>query len=379
MLSFLAAGCEDDAVFRLRADYGAVPDSGKRDVVLFGGGPLGRRTAAALAKAGRPVLAFADNDPAKWGFWLDGVPVLSPRQAADLHGASATFVVTIYNGAAARAQLRDLGCAYVLHFAAFYHGLAEVLLPWYALEMPGGIFAAQPEICEAAGLWADDASRDEFAAQLAWRLGFAEPKLPAHESPKNCYFPPDLVTIGAQTHVVDCGAFDGDSLRLLLARGAPFGSFLGLEPDPENFARLNQFVATLPEPAREKITTRQCAVAATAGTLRFNARGSVASGLAADGEMQVRAVTLDEILAEIPANFIKMDIEGGELGALAGAKTTLRTKQPVLAISAYHAQSDLWEIPRAIKNLTPDYDLYLRRYAEDCWELVCYALPKAGA
>jgi FkbM family methyltransferase len=164
-------------------------------------------------------------------------------------------------------------------------------------------------------------------------------------------------------------------LRLLLTRTPQIGSFLGLEPDPETYARLQQYLKTLPAGLQEKVAARQCAAAAATGTLRFNASGSVGSSIASGGETEVQTITLDELLANRPVNFIKMDIEGAELEALSGARETLEHKKPLLAISAYHKPSDLWKIPRLIKSIAPDYELYLRRYAEDCWELVCYALP----
>ncbi len=367
-----------EARMRLRHAYDVIVDNTKRPIVLFGCGPLGRRTAAALTAAQNPPVAFADNNPEKWGTTVEGIQVLSPAAALAAHGETAIFVVTIYNSAAACAQLRALGCRHVLPFASFYHGRPEVLLPWYGLDDPAEMLHASADVLAAASLWADDASRAEYAAQIAWRLGLPTPALPAHDPPSDCYFPQDLVTLGADSLVVDCGAFDGDSLRLLLDRGETFGGFLGLEPDPQTYARLTAFIATLPPAVRGKVTTRQCAVASANTTLRFNASGSVASGVSAAGGTQVEAFTLDHLLASQRAGLIKMDIEGAEPDALRGAARTLVRDTPILAISAYHCASDLWVIPLLIKSIVPDYDLYLRRYAEDCWELICYAIPPSS-
>jgi hypothetical protein len=72
-----------------------------------------------------------------------------------------------------------------------------------------------------------------------------------------------------------------------------------------------------------------------------------------------------------------MDVEGFELPALKGASNRLKADSPVLAISLYHHASDIWSIPNFLKELVPAYNLYLRRYAEDCWELTLYAVPAA--
>jgi FkbM family methyltransferase len=328
-----------------------------------------------LKAAQRPPIAFVDNNSAKWGETVDGIPVLSPHEAVATYGNTALFVVTIYTGACVRTQLQELGCKYPLHFADLYHGLPDILLPLCNLADPAETLAAKDDVIDTMSLWADDESRTEYTTQIAWRLGATTPSLPAPHLLSECYFPHDLFTITEDGLVVDCGAFDGDSLRLLLARQSTFGGFLGLEPDPETYKRLTQFVGTLPTGIKKKVSTRQCAVASAAGTLRFDASGSVASGISANGNTTVQALTLDDLLEGQKTGLIKMDVEGAEYDALLGARKTLVRDTPILAISAYHKASDLWNIPRLIKSIVPDYDLYLRRYAEDCWELVCYAVP----
>ena len=178
MLKKMLAASAIDIRKRLRFPYEAIEDSDTRPIVLFGCGPLGRRTSAALVAAHRPPIAFADNNPAKWGGTIDGIPVLSPEAAVAAHGKTALFVVTIYNGAAARAQLQALGCRYTMHFAALYHALPDALLPWCDLDDPAETLAARAEVIDAATLWADDASRAEYIGQLAWRLGLSTPGLP---------------------------------------------------------------------------------------------------------------------------------------------------------------------------------------------------------
>ena len=377
-LEKMLAASVADSRQRLRFSYEAIKNNDSRPIVLFGCGALGYRTGAALVRAHRPPAAFADNNPAKWGDTIDSIPILSPETAVAAYGKTALFVVTIYNGAAARAQLQVLGCRYVLHFAAFYHALPSALLPWCDLDDPAETLAAKTQVIDAAALWRDDTSRAEYIGQLAWRLGLPTPCLPPHDPPSECYFPDNLFTLGEDDLVVDCGAFDGDSLRLFLSRFSSRGRYLGLEPDPDNYQRLTRFVSTLPAQIRHRVTIRQCAVASTTGKMRFEASGSVASAGSATGSATVQAAALDDLLESEQARLIKMDVEGAELDALTGARRTLARDRPILAIAAYHRASDLWAIPRLIKLLVPEYNLHLRRYAEDCWDLVCYAIPPSS-
>jgi hypothetical protein len=50
---------------------------------------------------------------------------------------------------------------------------------------------------------------------------------------------------------------------------------------------------------------------------------------------------------------------------------------PTIAACLYHDHRHLWEIPLQIAAIQPRYELFLRRYADECWETICYAkLPK---
>jgi hypothetical protein len=84
---------------------------------------------------------------------------------------------------------------------------------------------------------------------------------------------------------------------------------------------------------------------------------------------------LDEILLSRHPTYIKFDIEGAEHDALLGATATLQSDMPVLAVSAYHKPEDLWDLPLLIRAIRPDYRMYLRRYSDERWETVLYAVP----
>ena len=74
------------------------------------------------------------------------------------------------------------------------------------------------------------------------------------------------------------------------------------------------------------------------------------------------------------ATFIKMDIEGGELSALRGAKKTIENYHPKLAICVYHKPEDMWEIPNYVLSLDTSYQLYFRHYNFSKSETVMFAI-----
>jgi hypothetical protein len=126
---------------------------------------------------------------------------------------------------------------------------------------------------------------------------------------------------------------------------------------------------------KTRIRIVQSAVGSKRDLVTFNATGTAGSSFG-DGNYQVQCVPLDELLDDTEPTFIKMDIEGAELDALLGTRSIIERNAPILAICLYHAQEHLWQVPLLIQSFNSKYDFFLRRYADECWELVCYAIPK---
>ena len=63
-------------------------------------------------------------------------------------------------------------------------------------------------------------------------------------------------------------------------------------------------------------------------------------------------ITLDSFVREhnIEVGFIKVDIEGFEMKFLEGAKETIRTQKPAMAISIYHLGTDYFKIKPLIES-----------------------------
>ena len=350
------------------------------ELVLFGAGNLGRRTLSSLRGLGIEPRGFVDSNKTRWGQELDGVPVFSPEQAAERFGDRATFVVTIW-GALGNdrmetriARLRQLGCKSVVSFVPLYWKYPEIFLPHYTVDLPHHAHAQKSRIREALGLFAEERSSQEFLAQLRFRL-FGDFSCLPDPVPGAIYFQDDLFKLGKDEVFIDCGAFDGDSLDLFLETVQnSFESVIAFEPDPVNYAKLQAKVNSLPSEVRGRITLHGESTGDVHSRLMIDA-GSGPSSQIGKGQFEVECVTLDSALSGIPVSMIKMDIEGSELATLAGAKNLIQERSPILAISAYHRQADLWNIPLFIHELNEDYLFYLRPHMLEAWDLVCYAVP----
>jgi FkbM family methyltransferase len=155
---------------------------------------------------------------------------------------------------------------------------------------------------------------------------------------------------------------------------------LALEPDEENFARLQAAVAKLPINVRARVDCRQLALASAPGRLHLRATGTAASTTSAEfgaGTVAVPAEPLDVVLGDAAPTMLKLDIEGAEIDALLGARETILRHAPVLAVCVYHRQDDLWRIPLMLREWRDDYAFFLRPHNEEGWDLVCYAVPRA--
>ena len=357
--------------------------SGDLPLVLYGAGGLGRKTLTGLSALGRDVLAFADANPSAQGTERDGTPVLGPEEAARHFGKKACFVVTVWNPGAPHAfseiteRLRKAGCLRVIPFIPLFWRHAGVFLPHTRLDAPHRVFDEEAAVRAAFDLWLDEASRREFLAQLRALLspsGFEG--LPAGS--RNPIYFEDAVCPPREDEVfVDCGAYDGDTLRTFLTlREDRFRRLIAYEADPANFGRLSTWAAGLPAERRARIVLRPLAVAGRRGTVRFDASANDGAAIREDGNLLVDAVSLDEDLSSgPPPTFVKFDVEGAEPDAVQGCRRILEESRPTLAVSAYHLQDHLWRLPLLVDSLASRYHFLLRRYSPGFVDLVLYAVP----
>ena len=85
--------------------------------------------------------------------------------------------------------------------------------------------------------------------------------------------------------------------------------------------------------------------------------------------------SVDNLCFDFAPTVIKFDVEGAEKEALLGCEKTIKAYKPRLMVSAYHKSEDLFVLPLLIKELCPEYKIYLRHHPYvPCWETNCYAL-----
>ncbi len=78
-----------------------------------------------------------------------------------------------------------------------------------------------------------------------------------------------------------------------------------------------------------------------------------------------------------PLAFLRINANGQESEVLLGAKQHIKKEAPVIAICVGNTVSDLWKIPKFIKEINSDYHFYLRHYSTtSICDTVLYAITK---
>jgi len=365
-----------EATRRVNESVTARLSSAPDGIVLYGAGHYGRIAAVALKQIGIVPVAFVDADVKKHGKTINDIPVISLQSLCDRPAGRCLVVVTVYNCVDVLKSLSALGID-AITYAQLAVALGDPLVPYCGIQKPEVLWSHEPAIRSAMNLWADEISRAEFLSQLEWSLNLDPFGLPAARPASETYFEADVIRFGPQEVFVDCGAFDGDSVQAFMARCPSYKSIVALEPDPSNHERFaNRFGGT--DAMRNKhISVLPFAASDRRESVRFNVTGTAGSSFSETG-LVVEAAPLDDLLTGTAPTFIKMDIEGAEPMALRGAAGLMHDHAPTMAVCLYHDRRHLWEIPLQIAATQPRYELFLRRYADECWETICYAkTPKS--
>lgn len=224
-------------------------------VVIFGCGALGRKAIEKLQELGIRPLALCDNNESLWGTGIQGISVLSVQQAAVQFGSNALFLIAVWNPhhwyVETERQLKSAGAKFITSYAPLFWRFPENLLPVFLLnDLPSKVYEAKSAVLEAEELWADDESLQIYRANIHWRALGNPGHLPPRPS-ENTYFPADIFSLSANECILDCGAYDGDTVKLALQRyGSEFAAIYSIEGEAVAFDKLRAYAATLPSEIR---------------------------------------------------------------------------------------------------------------------------------
>lgn len=336
----------------------------KRPILLYGMGDGADKILAQFDACGIRASGVFASDEFVRGHSFHGFRVLKLSEAVAQFGEDLVIVIAF---ASQRPEVLEKMYALDARFDVFAPDVPVV---------PGPVFdeafvRQHADAMQATfGLLADERSRRVFLDTVRFKLSGRLRYLRDSETGKDEAFGAILRPTQAE-HFADLGAYTGDTVRELLHyTGGAFASITALEPDRRSYRKLSAYAETLPGAVRcEQAGAWSCDT-----VLHFSDRAGRQSRVSKQGrETQMRA--LDSVLDGAPCTYLKMDVEGAEHEALAGAAQTIRRYRPKLNLAAYHRSADFFQLPLAVHALCPDYRLYLRHHPYvPAWDTNLYAV-----
>ncbi len=182
---------------------------------------------------------------------------------------------------------------------------------------------------------------------------------------------------------VDAGGCWGDTALWLAHAVGEQGRVHSFEPSPRNRSLLEANLRLNPDLA-PRVRVHPAPLGARAGETvwidNVIAAGATVREQAGDAvdTVQLRTETIDALVqgGEIQrVDFLKVDVEGADLGVLQGAAATIAEQRPRLAIAAYHRPDDLVSIPDFIASLHVEYRWYLQCSTMTDVDTVAFGVP----
>lgn len=159
---------------------------------------------------------------------------------------------------------------------------------------------------------------------------------------------------------VNCGSYVGDTIINFIAADYPYSKIFAIEGDSSLFAKLQYILKSVPDEHQQKIRALNYFIGQENEQNNF-----------------------DTLFKFLPVSLINMDIEGYEMPVLRGASELIRKYRPVLAISAYHLVTDLYDVPSFVNNIADNYTFFLRKYSGQSGnvfnEFIYYCVPRERA
>ncbi|MHC4183308.1 MAG: FkbM family methyltransferase, partial [Planctomycetota bacterium] len=190
------------------------------------------------------------------------------------------------------------------------------------------------------------------------------------------YFDSDFGENKGYQRYIDCGAFDGDTLRDLNQLKGKVEKVALFESDMSTFKELLKMIGNDSQIYAEEMSLYPCGVWSDTVKLRANNGMELNSHISDDGDDIIQCVAIDQVLKGFNPTFVKIDVEGAEYQALTGARNTITENKPDMVISLYHDLRDIWELPLFIKSWDLGYKFYIRVYGKGGNATMLYAFSE---
>ncbi len=353
----------------------------RKPIVIYGAGRLGRYFFYQLKKKKLNIAGFIDRNRDLIGTKISEKPILSLKAARNKFLSNPIIVASILYENQISKLLLKTNFKYI-----FTPYLLNIVYPKiFFINEYNQVFEKftdkknQLLLKRAYDLLFDDQSKMTFKNLINYRLTGDRSFLNKAKSSNVLFHDHKILKLTDKEIYVDCGAYDGDTIRLFLDRVKnKFLKIFAFEPDDSNFSKLKNWIKKV---KKSSVYCYKQGVYSSDKIVQFDNTGSVDAKILSDRinnkstYTNIKVVKIDSFFKKrSKPTLIKMDIEGSELEALEGAKSIIKNYQPKLAISIYHRPNDFWEIILFLNRINPGYKFYVRHYSSEFADTICYAV-----
>lgn len=362
-------------------------DLENKPILIYGAGNVGRRLQKILSGNNLKIIGFLDRNK-KLESLPSEVPIFHPENKVVLkYNKKATVIIA---GLFDKQTRNEIGSYLSILGYIYIYQLNEIDFSQYirrhCYENTVGNMCRRLNILEEEKVKINKAfdllhgNKDKrcFIDFIKAHLTMDFLQLPSPDDLKHQYLAHDILYAKNYSNLIDCGGYDGDTVKNILSHNYNINNLIIFEPNHMLFQKIVSFLNNDQKDFQSAIAL-PCGVYSETRPLPFAFVGDDASTGHVDQSASntIQCVKLDDLLHGFNPTFIKMDIEGAELEALKGAKQTVKKNLPQLAICVYHCLSHVWDIPLMINDLHGGYDLFLRSYNKMTMETVLYAFPNS--
>jgi len=355
----------DEIFYTLKRKFDAAAGEGK-PIIIFGVGSVGIGALKLIRKLSSAKIIFCDNDSKKHGLTIDSVPVISFDELKKNYSDSYVIIASVsyYYEILTLLTENNLHKNVIEIYDNVY--IYSIYHNYYDL-----ICENKPLFSKVYNFLSDDYSKQTFIERLKYCLTGNSKYLIPLRSKMPIYFDPEIISFSKDEIFIDGGAYTGDTVREFLKwTKGNYKKIYSFEPDINNRMEFSRMF-----PSNKDIELMPFGLWDKKGVLRFKSGSDSGSRINEDGNAEIPVISIDEFLDGNPVTFIKMDIEGAEMKAIKGAEASIKKYKPKLAICIYHEPLDIVEIPLFLKEIVPEYKIFIRHYSNGPFDTVCYAIP----
>lgn len=331
-----------------------------KDFALWGAGATGAGALEFLRQESAGMLVprcIVDNNRALWG----RDRVVSPDEFMAMSPLPERMIVSVYVADQVIAQLEEMG--YEGEVIELNLNLTENRRDFYDSHMD--------ELEELYSILEDAPSRNTLIGFLNGIRGndvTCFQRINGNSGDK--LLDAEILKYTEKEMFVDVGAFTGDTIeKFLELTGGKYREIIGIEADRRNYEVLCSNIVRW---GLDNIGAENIAIGEADGVTFFSADKSESCSRAGKGDLEVQMKCLDKMEKVRNATFLKISANGYELQALRGAENLILRNRP--KISVYASGALLWEIPRYLRSMVPEYKIFCRHYGTGVQAMICYAV-----